>query len=148
MLQATIWRVGAASDRDELEQVARIAFFRAVERFDLRQPWRLATYAKRWVDGELRRYVGAAGLVIEVPRRKAQLIRRVEASRSRLAGQLGREPSLRELAADVSLSPREVEDSTLVPRKAWSLDQVADGETGVGWGRSGPLPQSRFRGHK
>src|SRR5262249_50954076 len=67
LLRAAVRRVEREGlDSEELSQVARLAFLRAVERFDLDQTWRLASYARPWVDGVLRREAASQGVLIRV----------------------------------------------------------------------------------
>jgi RNA polymerase sigma factor (sigma-70 family) len=132
LLRASVRRwSGLGADADELQQVAEIAFVRAVSRFDLRQPWRLSTYARVWVEGAVRREATTEAAEIRIPRRLTTLVRKIEATRWRLAQELGREPALAELAFELGMQPSEIEQVMQLPRKAWPLESITNGETGV-----------------
>jgi RNA polymerase sigma-B factor len=101
-------RFVGAMEREDLEQVARLALLRAARRFDPTRGWQFSTFAAATILGDLRRYLRDRGPVIRCPRRWWELGPRLEQARERLAQGLGREPTIPELAARLAVSEEDV----------------------------------------
>jgi RNA polymerase sigma-B factor len=101
-------RFVGALEREDLEQVARLALLRAARRFDPTLGWQFSTFAAATILGDLRRHLRDRGPAIRFPRRWWELRPRLEQARERLAQALGREPTLPELAARLAVSEEEV----------------------------------------
>ena len=88
---------------DDLEQVAMLGVLKAVERFDPERGIPFAAFAVPTVVGELRRHFRDRGWMVRVPRRLQDLHLRIGPVVSELSQQLGRSPTIREIAdaADV-----------------------------------------------
>jgi RNA polymerase sigma factor (sigma-70 family) len=96
-----------AVEFDDLLQAGRLGLIRAIEKFDCGTGHRLATYAGRWVEGEIQEAV-RDGFLIPLPGKKAALLPRVDKARQRLTSRLGRVPSLEEVAAEAGVPKRTV----------------------------------------
>jgi RNA polymerase sigma-B factor len=101
-------RFVGALEREDLEQVARLALLRAARRFDPTRGWQFSTFAAATILGDLRRYLRDRGPIIRCPRRWWELGPRLEQARERLAQGLGREPTIPELAARLAVSEEDV----------------------------------------
>jgi RNA polymerase sigma factor (sigma-70 family) len=106
-------------DLDDLVQEGMIGLLRAIERFDPGAGSRLTTFAKPWVEGEIRRARRDAGL-IRMPAAKAAELGRIVSAEEELRGELGREPLDQEVAAKAGMSVDEI-------RAAASLTYVLGG---------------------
>jgi hypothetical protein len=133
---------GYAVDAADLEQEARAAFVRAVERFDLSRTTRLSSYASRWVDGALRRFV-AGDWLIRVPQRTGRELAQVRRVRLEFVDAFGKEPTLVELEKGTGLSSARIVELMQVPEATVSLGAIANGEAGFvkearpgGWARA------------
>jgi RNA polymerase sigma-B factor len=83
---------------DDLEQVASVGLLKAIDRFDLDRDVRFATYAVPTIAGELKRHFRDRGWMMRVPRDVQELSGRIGHARERLVNDLGRSPTVAELA--------------------------------------------------
>lgn len=93
---------------DDLEQVATMALLKAIDRFDPTREIKFATYAARVVTGELKRHFRDRTWAMRVPRSLQELHLRVKNAAELLRGDLGRSPTIAELAACVGASEEAV----------------------------------------
>jgi RNA polymerase sigma-B factor len=84
---------------DDLEQVAALGLVKAIERFDLDRDVRFTTFAVPTIAGEIKRHFRDRGWMIRVPRDVQELSARVSIARERLTRELGRSPTVPELAS-------------------------------------------------
>ncbi len=82
----------------DLVQEACTGLLRAIERFDASRGNRFATYAVWWIRQSCTRMVDDLERTIRLPVHLMESLRRVEVIRSRLFDQLGRPPSLADIA--------------------------------------------------
>jgi RNA polymerase sigma-B factor len=83
---------------DDLTQVARLGLLKAVERWDPDRGTAFSTFALPTIKGELQRHFRDRTWTIRPPRDLQELYVRVQRTRSRLATELGREPTARDVA--------------------------------------------------
>jgi RNA polymerase sigma-B factor len=83
---------------DDLEQVAALGLVKAIERFDLDREVRFTTFAVPTIAGEIKRHFRDRGWMIRVPREVQELSARLSVARDRLTRELGRSPTVAELA--------------------------------------------------
>lgn len=107
-----IWAVarrfqGRGTELEDLYQLGCLGFLKAVEGFDPAFGTRFSTYAVPKIAGEIRRFLRDDG-AIKVSRGLKEQSAAVKASRSRLTGSLGREPSLQELSRETGLTVEEI----------------------------------------
>jgi RNA polymerase sigma-B factor len=93
---------------DDLQQVALLALVKAVERFEPRRGLQFSTFATPTVLGELKRHFRDKAWVIRLPRRLHDRYLSVQRARDDLAQELGRSPTILELAERVGNSPEEI----------------------------------------
>ncbi|HEY7206877.1 MAG TPA: sigma-70 family RNA polymerase sigma factor [Gaiellaceae bacterium] len=89
---------GCDEPLDDLVQVGALALVRAAERYDANRGIPFAAYAIPTVNGEIRRYLRDRGRTVRVPRREQETGARLRRTGLAAAMELGREPSLGELA--------------------------------------------------
>jgi RNA polymerase sigma-B factor len=108
----------------DLLQVASMALVKAVDRFDPAQQVRFATYAMPTVVGELRRHFRDKTWAMRVPRRLKELHTYLRTASDDLRHELGRSPTIDELADAVDATPEEVLEALEAGAtyKATSLD--------------------------
>lgn len=93
---------------DDLTQVASLGLLKAVERFDPSLQIEFSTYATTTIVGELKRYLRDRGWAVRAPRRMQELYLNLSQIVDPLAQELGRSPTIAELAAEVQASEEEV----------------------------------------
>lgn len=93
---------------EDLEQVALMNLVAAVERFDPSYGVRFSTFAGRTIDGALKRHFRDQAWAVKVPRHYQELGVALRATLDRLTAELGRAPSIHELATDIGAETDEV----------------------------------------
>lgn len=98
-------------DTSDLTQVACMGLIKAVRGFDPERGYTFAAYAMPTVSGEVKRYLRDHSWVIRPPRHLQDLRTVLSAARPRLAQQLGREPSIPEMAVHLGHTESDVEEA-------------------------------------
>jgi RNA polymerase sigma-B factor len=93
---------------DDLIQVASIGLVKAVDRFDPARGVEFSTYATHTIVGELKRHFRDRGWAVRAPRRMQELYLRLSDVVGTLSQELGRSPTIGDLAAEVQVSEEEV----------------------------------------
>ncbi|EIW18460.1 MULTISPECIES: RNA polymerase sporulation sigma factor SigF [Pelosinus] len=92
---------------DDLFQLGCIGLVKAIERFDTKFSVKFSTYAVPMIIGEIRRFIRDDNPV-KVSRPVKELAYKVHRTQERLQGILGRDPTITEIAKELSLAPQEV----------------------------------------
>jgi RNA polymerase sigma-B factor len=93
---------------DDLVQVASLGLVKAVERFDPARGLEFTTFATPTIVGELKRHFRDKGWAVRVPRRVQELHLRVTRVIDDLALELGRSPTVQEIATRAGTTEDEV----------------------------------------
>ncbi|MDQ1396671.1 MAG: polymerase sigma-B factor [Acidimicrobiaceae bacterium] len=115
---------------DDLVQVASVGLLKAVDRFEPERAIEFSTYATHTVVGELKRHFRDKGWAVRAPRRMQELYLRLGKVIATLSQELGRSPTIPELAAEAQVSEEEVLEA-LEAGQAYrfaSLDAPSPGE--------------------
>jgi RNA polymerase sigma-B factor len=122
--------VGKGEPLDDLEQVASVGLLKAIDRFDVSRNVRFATFAVPTIAGELRRHFRDRGWMLRVPRDLQELGARVARCREALTRDLGRSPTVAEVAVALDASVEQVLDAVRAgdTYRVMSLDEpLVDG---------------------
>jgi RNA polymerase sigma-B factor len=93
---------------DDLVQVASVGLLKAVDRFEPDRGVEFSTYATHTVVGELKRHFRDKGWAVRAPRRMQELYLRLGKVIATLSQELGRSPTIPELATEAQVSEEEV----------------------------------------
>lgn len=93
---------------DDLIQVAALGLLKAVDRFDPERGLEFSTYATPTIVGELKRHFRDKGWAVRVPRRVQELHLRLAGVVGSLSQELGRSPTIGEIAQAAGVSEEEV----------------------------------------
>ena len=93
---------------EDLVQVGTIGLLKAIERFDLEREVEFSTYATPTIVGELKRHFRDKGWAVRVPRRLQELHLELTKIVSTLGQELGRSPTVAEIAKAAGTSEENV----------------------------------------
>jgi RNA polymerase sigma-B factor len=93
---------------DDLVQVASLGLVKAVDRYDPERGVEFSTYATHTIVGELKRHFRDKGWAVRAPRRMQELYLRLSKVVGTLSQELGRSPTIQELAAETQVSEEDV----------------------------------------
>src|SRR5512135_1451203 len=116
---------------DDIVQVGYLGLIKAIERFDPDLGYEFTTFATLTVAGEIKRYFRDKGTAIRFPRRLQELHQSVLRVNEQMKNELGREPTVAELADRLGVTPDDVTEAMEIgpAYMPLSLDQpVASGD--------------------
>lgn len=113
----------------DLIQEGNLGLLQAVERFDWRKGLEFSTVATWWIREAITEGIEKTGHAIRLPDEVLETLARLPEVHSRLTAELGRRPTLSELARDVKLSEYELLELLDQSAEPLSLATPVGGET-------------------
>lgn len=99
---------GRGVDYDDLFQVASLALFKAIDRFDISKGIKFVSFVTPSMVGEVKNYFRDRSRAIRIPRRGQQMAQALRLAREELEQELHRAPRVDELAQKMQMTEDEV----------------------------------------
>ena len=110
------------SEIPDMLQAGAIGLMRGAERFDPAKGYKFSTFGYWWIRQGIARWIVASSRLIYVPHNHSDNLAKLGRIEAALAQQLGRSPSLAELAGELGMKPADLQQLLLVAGPALSLD--------------------------
>jgi RNA polymerase primary sigma factor len=112
----------------DLIQEGNIGLIRATNKFEYQRGHKFSTYATWWIRQAVSRAVADQGRTIRVPVHMGDQLNRMRRVQMKLTQDLGRDPTLDELAVGMETTPDKVENLLEIARRPVSLETPIDEE--------------------
>lgn len=110
----------------DLIQEGNMGLLRAAEKYDGNTGFRFSTYATYWIKQFIVRALEKQGRTIRLPSNLSTLITKIKKSSIILMQELGRAPTVDEIAEDLDISPKKVREALDHSQTISSLDVTVD----------------------
>lgn len=106
----------------DLIEEGNLGLMHALEKFEPKKGFRFSTYSAYWIEQSIRRAVDEQSKTIRIPPHAWEILRKWLREWDRLHGELGRDPTMTEMARQLHLSARQIK----------GVMEAADAARGIG----------------
>ena len=123
---------------EDLIQESSVGLIKAVDRFDWRRGFKFSTYACWWIKQSVRKHVASHGNSVKLPSHARGLLWKMRQYKEEYEEEFGTEPSMKELADLLGVSPNTLHSIITSAASPVSLDAKIrySGSSGSSTGRS------------
>ena len=107
----------------DLIQEGNLGLIKAVDKFDYKKSFKFSTYATWWIRQAITRAIADQARTIRIPVHMIETINKLVRIQRQLVQELGREPEVDELAAEMEMTPEKIREIMKISQSPVSLEK-------------------------
>ncbi len=112
----------------DLIQAGNMGLMKAVDGFDYKLGFKFSTYASKWIQAAITRTISNQVRTVRIPVNVIPALKKVDRANRKLSRELGRKPTVTEVAKDSGIEAEKVRAMARIPQRSISLDFPVDGD--------------------